>query len=34
MSVTFSEKYKPLFELLEDTPAYKDVDTVLISGGR
>lgn len=33
--VTFSDKYKPLFYLLnEDDPVLKKVDTVLISGGR
>ena len=33
--VEFSDKYKPLFDLLaEDNPALKKVDTVLISGGR
>jgi hypothetical protein len=32
--IEFSEKYQPLFELLEDSPAYKDIDIVLISGGR
>ena len=32
--LTFSEKYLPLFELLNDAPAYKNVNTVLISGGR
>jgi len=34
MSIHFSDKYQPLFELLEDTPAYKDIEIVLISGGR
>jgi len=33
--VIFSDKYLPLFNLLEeDNPALKEVDTVLISGGR
>jgi len=32
MSVTFSEKYQPLFELLDGE--YPEVETVLISGGR
>jgi hypothetical protein len=34
MNVKFHHKYEPLFELLEDSPAYKDVSIVLISGGR
>lgn len=33
-TISFSEKYYNLFELLENTPAFKAVDTVLISGGR
>lgn len=34
MNIRFHKKYEPLFELLEDTPAYKDISIVLISGGR
>jgi len=35
MDVEFSEKYEPLFNLLlENSPALRNIDTVLISGGR
>jgi len=33
-SIKFSKKYEPLFQLLKSDNDYKDVDTVLVSGGR
>jgi len=33
-SIKFSNKYKPLFQLLKSDNEYKEVDTVLVSGGR
>ncbi len=33
--IKFSDKYEPLFKILENnSPALKNIDTILISGGR
>jgi len=33
--IKFSDKYEPLFNILKNnSPALKNIDTILISGGR